>query len=64
MKPYFIYYFDTELGKPTIEGGYQAHIQKAKSELDALRQWHIHLNGYYASGSFFRNSTYHAVCAL
>lgn len=64
MKPYFIYWFDTELGKPSFESGYQAYIEQANSECDALKQWHIHLNGYYSSGNSLRNRTYHAVCAL
>ena len=64
MKPYFIYYFDIELGKPSFENGHQAYIQQANNELDALKQWHIHLNGYFSNENFFRNSTYHAVCAL
>ena len=64
MKPYFIYYFDVEEERPRIENGYEAYIEKAKNELDALKKWHAHLNGYYARENFFRNSTYHAVCAL
>ena len=64
MKPYFIYYLDTELSKPSFESGHQAYIEQASNELDALKQWHIHLNGYYSNGNFFRNSTYYAICAL
>ena len=64
MKPYFIYFFDTKLGKPSTESGHEAYIEKAKSELDALKKWHTHLNGYYTIDNFFRNATYHAVCAL
>ena len=63
-KPYFIYYFNTAEQKAERESGHQAYILSALNEIDAIKQWHIHLNGNSHINNFFRNSTYHAVPAI
>jgi len=64
MKPYYIYYFDVKKQKTSKLNGHQAYICNAKTEIDALKKWHVYLNGTYADSNFFKNSTYHAECAL
>ena len=61
MKSYLIYFFDTDIQGPDKDSGPTAIIEKAKNEIEALKLWHLHLNGTRSAFNFLRNSTFEAV---
>lgn len=60
MKRYRIHYFNPDEQK--VSDDWTAEILKANSPIDALRQWHIHMN---ANCSIWeRKQTWEAICVL
>lgn len=54
-----IYWFNNE--SQSFDTSCESATINANNELDALKKWYIHINGYYSNASWFVKQTYTAI---